>query len=330
MVYKKIPSLFLFLLAFTVITISGYQCATQKLPNGRGSLPLEPPSANGHNPPPADDYLYPDDYFKKDRENDSDPRDRLPEEVTDSRCERSRLRNLSTRYGAIANFEFDRAALQDFKFGKRQNFDTVCARFYMDMSRLTYNNYPVYKGSIAMVLQTSSQIQYFEGFNSGHSSSDNRYNRWRGSSWRGDKNNEVNKIFHAIYEDEHSAIIIKLEDVRIRDIGDGKIDYRGAGEVYYKMFRISIKKDVKNTKGSCYSTGTYVKDAHTAPDNRNNRCWFITLGPYSCRPGGALNPKENFTNINIATNSYKCFSRLGRFWNLDIEEAFNDSVEDID
>ena len=316
MVYKKLPALVLFLLAFTVITLSGYQCATQQYPSGRGSLPISTPELTESSQPVIDDY-YPDDYF-----GGEDNSARFPEEVSD-RCNRKQLRDLN--YGSPANFEFDRASLQDFSFGQSQNFEAVCARLYLDMSRQG----SVYKGRLAFALQTNSQVKTFQGFNSGYSASENRYNRWSGASWKENSNNEVNKKFYAIFEDEHSAIILKLENVVIRDVGDGEVDYRGAGKVYYKMFRIATKEDVQNTKGSCYSKGAYTAQAHTQPTARNNRCWFINFGPYNCRPDGSLDPKEKFKAINIAASNYKCFSRLGRFWNLNIEEAFNDSVEDI-
>ncbi|MCZ0932898.1 MAG: hypothetical protein OXJ52_07090 [Oligoflexia bacterium] len=316
MIYGKLPAVVLFALSFVVIATSGYQCSTRAI--NRGEIPLDT-IPTGPQQPATNDYYYPEDYFKDDR---NDNNNRLPEEVTDN-CRRSQLRDLNS--GARANFEFDRSSLQDFLFGQSQNFDVVCARLYLDMSRLG----AVYKGSLAMAFQTNSHITPFTDFNSGYSASDNRYNKWSGSSWRADNNNKVNRQFHAIYEDEHSALILKLEDIRIRDVGDGEVDYVGAGEIYYKMFRIATRDDVKNTKGSCYSTGTYIKKAHTTPTAASKRCWFITSGPYSCRPEGALNPKDAWTNINITTNSYKCFSRLGRFWGLGIEEAFNDSVEDI-
>ena len=346
MVYGKLPSIFLFILAFIAITISGFQCATRVM--SRGEIPIiqrgdqQTIENRGYDDSYGDpdgnsyDDRYPDDYFQDERgdrydgderddRNERNYEDRLPKEYEDSRCSRGQLRDL--RYGAMANFEFDRSSLEDFLLGQSLNFDPVCARLYLDMSKMG----SVYKGSLSLALQTSSNIKTFPGFSSGYSSSDNRYNKWSGaSSWKGNREDKVKKQFHAIYEDEHSAIILRLEDIRIREVRDGEIEYIGAGEVYYKMFRIATGYDVNksNTKGSCYSRGTYISQAHTAPPKRN-RCWFTTIGPYNCRPNGSLNPKDKFTDINIRTSSYKCFSRLGRFWNLSIEEAFNDSVEDI-
>ena len=319
MVYKKLPAVILFALSFFIITISGYQCSTRVI--NRGEIPLDKgnPNLTGTQPPViTDDYYYPEDYLG----NDSGSVDSLPKEVTDN-CKRSQLRDLHS--GAVANFKFDSSSLQDFLFGQSQNFDVVCARLYLDMSQMG----SVYKGNVSLAFQTNSYIKPITGFSSGFSASDNRYNKWRGSSWQANSSNRVNKKFHAIYEDEHSALILKLEHVMVVDVGDGEVDYVGAGEVYYKMFRIATQDDVKNTKGSCYSTGTYIKNAHTPPSSRNKRCWFINLGPYSCRPEGSLNPKEAFTNINITANSYKCFARLGRFWGLSITEAFNAPIEDI-
>ena len=318
MIYKKLPAFVLFALAFVVISLSGYQCATQQYPQGRGAIPIDP----GPQPisTPVNDDTYPDDYGDKKADNQDD--DRLPTDL-DDRCNRKQLREL--RYGTMANFEFNGSSLQDFLFGESQNFEPICGRLYLDMDKVDSK----YKGSLSLALQTNTRIRTFKGFKSGFSASDNRYNSWSGSSWEEDGNNKVDKTFHAIFEDEHSALILKLEDVVIRDVGDGEVRYMGAGEIFYKMFRIAVREDVTNTKGSCYSTGAYVSRAHTAPPRPSNRCWFVNFGPYSCRPEGSLGVKDKFTDISITAGSYKCFSRLGSFWNLDIEEAFNDSVKDI-
>ena len=326
MVYGKSPTIFLFTLSFLVIATSGYQCAT-RVTDGRegGSIPLETldtfKQRGQNNNYRNDDYYYDDDYFGPGENTEG----RLPQEVNDN-CRRSQLRDLG--YGAIANFEFDRTSLQDFLFGESQNFDVTCAKLYLDMDKITYNNASVYKGSVALALQTSTAIKPFSGFSTGFESDENRYNKWSGGSWQtsGDK---VNKKFQAIFEDEHSAFILKIQDVRVRDRSDGEVRYLGAGTVYYKMFRIATRDDVKNTKGSCYSKGTYTSRAHTTPTVRNDRCWFIKFGPFSCRPEGSLDPNSAWTNINISASGYKCFSPLGRFWNLDIEEAFDLPVQDI-
>ena len=326
MIYHKLPSAILFILAFVAIAISGFQCSTRVIGRGENSIPLQPDreTYRDRDNDSEEDYYYDDDYLGKLPKKEESVEDRLPKEYEDERCSRKQLRELG--YGSPANFEFDRSSLEDFLLGKSLNFDPVCARMYLDMSKLG----SVYKGKLSLALQTNTEIKTFDGFNTGYSSSENRYNKWTGSSWREDKDNKVNREFHAIYEDEHSALILNLEDIRVRDVRDGQQGYIGAGELYYKMFRISTEYDVNksNTKGSCYSRGAYISQAHTAPPRRN-RCWFITLGPYGCRPEGSLNPGDKFTDINIKTSGYKCFSRLGRFWNLDIEEAFNDSVEDI-
>ena len=315
MLYRKLPTVFLFTLSFLLITASGYQCST-RVTDSRdgGSIPLgrldpfeQEREKDSYN---DDDYYYDDDYF----EPGENTEERLPQEVSDN-CRRSQLRDLG--YGSMASFQFDTASLQDFRFAQSQNFNVVCARLYLDMSKLTYNNSSVYKGSLALALQTKTEIKPFPNFSSGFAADENRYNKWSKGSWE-TKTDKVNKKFQAIFEDEHSAIILKIQDVRIRDRSDGEVRYVGAGTVFYKMFRIATKDDVRNTKGSCYSSGTYTSQAHTQPTVRNDRCWFISFGPYSCRPQGSLDPKAKWTNIDISSNSYKCFSRLGRFWNLDI------------
>ena len=325
MIYKKLPALVLFTLSFIVISLSGYQCATQQYSQqGRGAIPLDtkPKSVSK----PVDDDTYPDDYGdkKSNKDEDDDDDGRLPID-SGKRCHNTKLNGLG--YGAIASFRFDNSSLQDFLFGESLNFEPICARLYLDMSHI--GSPKKYKGSLSLALQTNINIRTFQGFQSGFSAKDNSYNSWSGSSWEGDGNNRVDKTFHAIFEDAHSALILKLERVVIKDVGDGDVAYIGAGEIFYKMFRIATAEDVKTTKDSCYSTGTYVSKAHTPPPRKSNRCWLVNFGPYSCRPEGSLGVTEKFADIDITTNSYKCFSRLGVFWNLDIEEAFNDDVKDI-
>ena len=146
---------------------------------------------------------------------------------------------------------------------------------------------------------------------------ENKYNRWSGSTWKADRNNTVHKKFHAIFEDEHSALILKIDDVRLKDLRDGDTAYFGAGEIYYKMFRVwtGDKNDL------CYTKGTYVSLARQSLP-RKNRCWLLGTGPFSCRPNGALAPRAKVTNINI-TGGLSCYSRLGVFFNLKLEGAFN-------
>ena len=329
MVYGKFPTVFLFSLSFLIIAGSGYQCSTRVIDSRvGGSIPLgRPDTAVGQGDQSdsysGDDYYYGDDYFDPGENTE----DRLPTEVTDN-CRRSQLRDLG--YGASANFEFDRTSLQDFLFGQSQNFSIACARLYLDMNKVTYDKVSVYKGSLALAFQTNTEIKPFPNFSSGFAPDENRYNKWDENSWDTTRNNKVKKNFKSIFEDEYSALILKIQDVRVKDRTDGEVRYLGAGTVYYKMFRIATQDDVKNTKGSCYSTGTYTSQAHTIPTVRNDRCWFIPFGPFSCRPQGSLDPKSTWTKINLNARGYKCFPRLGRFWNLDIEEAFNDSVQDID
>ncbi|MDE0092282.1 MAG: hypothetical protein OXN83_03235, partial [Oligoflexia bacterium] len=207
------------LLSFFVIAISGYQCSTRVVTGQRDTIPIAPITESSQ--PGTDDYYYSENYLDNEGENNNN---NLPQEVTD-RCSRKQLRDLN--YGAIANFEFDKSSLQDFVFGQSQNFETLCARFYLDMSRLSYNNTRVYKGSLGLALMTNDAIKTFSGFNSGYSASENRYNRWGGYTWEAGNTGKINKNFHAIFVDEHSALIVKLTDVSVRDIGDGEVGYIG-------------------------------------------------------------------------------------------------------
>ena len=316
----KIPETLLFLISFVIISIGGYQCATRVISQPDILLPVDkgpnsslPPGSSGNS------HLYDEEYLKDiGYKDDKDNRNsRLPSEPEDS-CRRRQYNDLADEHGAIAGFKFDKSSVRDYHLGQSQNFGVKCPRLFLDMTKSSPRTY---KGILTIVAEINGRIQGYQ-FSSGEGS-DNRYNRWDGSSyWRGDNNGRVSKNFHAIFESSKQAIILKLEDIRIRDIKDGEQGYFGAGEIYYKMFRIwtGDKSDV------CYSKGAYVSQAHTPPARRGSRCWLLGTGPFSCRPKGVLHPRAKVTAIDITANSYKCYNRLGRFFGLNIEKAFNSEV----
>lgn len=323
MLYRKLPTVFLFTLSFLLITASGYQCST-RVNNSRGEIAVpgnagffkqegQKDSYNKDSYNDDDDYYYSEDYFRPGENTE----DRLPEIISDN-CRRGEIRD---QYDSTVNFEFDKTSLKDFLFGN--SVETTCSRLKLEMSKVSYNNTSVYRGSLKLILQFSNGTTH-SPFESGFDSDENRYNKWSGASWSANNESKVNKRFQAIFENNDSAIILKIEDVRIRDKSDGEVRYIGAGTIYYKMFRYDT--NIKgNIKGLCYSQATYIRDLENSGDFvRNDKCWFNAYGPFTCRPQGLK------TDINLSDSSYKCFSRLGRFWGLDIEEAFNDPVEDID
>ena len=312
--YRNALKVFLFTTAFIALSLSGYQCATQKIGSDgtleRGIEPIDIPQ----------DQPYP---LYNDPVGDSLPQE--PKNYTDENCRhRSQLRN--TYSAPSAKLNLDSSALVDFRLGRRGNFETDCARVFVKMNGSKYNNTTVYQGSMNIAYVgtcTNGQTGICKsGMRTGYSISDARYNRWTAKV---SPRNLDNVKFQAIFEDEHGAYILKIEDVRLRDLSDGIVKYIGAGEIYYKMFRIATSQDIHPTdqRGDCYNSGTYISQAHRVPPRAGKRCWLTGLGPYSCRPNGDIlrtDPEESPINLQ---GNYKCFNYLGDFYGLDIEEAFN-------
>jgi len=321
MIYGKLPTTILFLFSFAILAIGGYQCATKIVPE-RTDIPIKNgpgiPNSNGgwsSNPGGSGSPLYEPGYGQDSGGNGSGSLPSDPE----NRCARKQYRSLSERYGEMAVFKFDSSSIEDYRLGIRQNFDIQCARMYLDMSRLSGAS-RAYKGMLVISFEDGRSIK-LQRYKSGFTAGENKYNKWvnsvSGATWEPNSNGRVNKEFYAIFEDQDAAVILQLKDIRIRDVQDGKIAYLGAGDAYYKMFRTwtGDNNDV------CYSKGNYARYAK-APPSRNGRCWLLGTGPFSCRPNGVLSPGARVTDINIR-GSLKCYSKLGSFYNLDIEEAFN-------
>ena len=226
MMYRKFPAILLFLFSFVLITVGGYQCATRII--DEESIPID--YGGGTDNSYGDNSGQYDGYYR-----DAGNERQLPPEPGDS-CARSQYRDLAEKYGEMAVFKFDRSSVEDYRLGASQNFDLKCARLYLSMTQLSSSG--TYKGLLRISYETGGKI-IVDRFDSGSSMEDNKYNHWSSGSWRSDQDNNVNKQFYAIFENTNRAIILKLDDVRIRDIRDGETAYFGAGEIHYKMFRYS-------------------------------------------------------------------------------------------
>lgn len=313
MKYRKALNLILYITIFLVLSLSGYQCATERIINDPlpdREVEVLPPSEEADpvvaNPPRA----FPEE----------------PEDYDDEGCRhRSRLRNA---YSApSAKLDIDSSALVDYRLGRRGNFETDCARVFVKLNEAKYKSQKVYQGSLKLAyLGTCANGQYGickSEMRTGYSAGDARYNRW---TPRISRRNINRAEFHAIFEDTYGAYILKLEDVREKDLSDGSVQYIGAGEIYYKMFRIATAEEVRQNdrRGDCYNSGVYISQAHRSPPRPSARCWLTKLGPFSCRPQGDLLNSDSFdTPIDLARNNYNCFNHFGNFYGLDVEEAFN-------
>ena len=345
MVYKKWPALVLFIVAFIILTISGYQCAGPDLLGGipdryqqpgdtANSLTNTDGTANtGNTRNPA---TYNTSTSNLSSTGNTDNTDTVTTEDPIDKCPRKTLRDLERNEGTKATFKFASSfALQDFRLGLTPNYDNACSRIYLDMNPTKYGTANVFEGSMTLVY-VGTCVNGEQGIcqtrmSTGYGAEDARYNRWTAGDWDTAADGSVNskKQFHAIFEDDgYGSYILKMDYFQEVDIGDGKVGYRGWAELYSKMFRTSTSSDVHRVDqaGDCYNTGTYISAARQVPDNRPSiRCWFVKTGPFSCRPNGDLLINATFTDINLATKSYKCYRKLGTIYSMDVGRAFNTS-----
>ena len=322
MFYKKLPAFILFAVAFVLIILSGYQCSTRVVDDTRQAGPALPINNN-----PAISYpnqqspLYDNSYntytynnpYRGDEDDDS--------------CPRRELRELYSGK-AMGHFEFDSSSLREINLGRSANFNTKCGRIFLKMSKTGHEGRDVYEGSLNLVyIGTCHNGRHgtcrYE-MRTGYSSSDARYNFWTNN--RLSSRNIKKEKFHAIFEDSYGAYILKIEDIRAVDTSDGVVSYFGAGAIYYKMFKTATSSDVhnKDKRGDCYNNGVHVSQASHQPNRPSKRCWFVNTGPYSCRPEGDLLINDSSKSINLNVSSYRCYSHLGSFSRIDLEDAFVD------
>ena len=317
--YRKILIVFMMVFSFLVISLGGYRCATKithdaRQNESRQTLPIDnggdtSGGSDGFEIPDYDeaDYLYEEGYGRDPNRRRSSNSNRN-QGSGGSACAGSSgfYKGLADKNGAMGGFSFNDASLKDILFGRNLNYGGKCGRIYLDMSRGSGSR--AYSGRLALTVEDGDGYIPFY-FISGDGD-ENRYNRWTTAS------SIFDRKFYAIFEDDHSAVILRLIEILEVDVGDGFTAFVGAGELYYKMFRIWV-----GGNDPCYTRGTYVKFAPQKP-NQDKRCWLAVTGAFSCRPDGELGPGASWQEIDI-TGNLRCYKQLGRFYNLKLKEAFN-------
>ena len=292
---------FLVVFSALVILFGGYNCA-QKIPidAGRTEIPVD---GNGGKKPTDGE---------KERER---PKESLPEEETGD-CNRKKYRELARKYGPYAFIDFHDRNLRDYRLGQESNYELGCPRIFLNMFRVEGSTAKIYEGTLSVAYEdadsSGKRVIKLHSYESGEGATENKFNNWSGTgaSW-----NSVNPRvdFAAIFESSEAAVILHIDKVVRKDIGDGRFAYKGDGDVWFKMFRI-----FHNKKDVCYREGGYVSFARVPPPPPNKRCWLLDVGPYSCLPQG-INTIRRF-NLR---GSLTCYKKLGHFKYLDIKEAFN-------
>ena len=299
---RKLFITFSLMFSALVILLGGYNCARQQVPWGPNSNPYDP-----HNPNPRDPY------------DPEYPRDPLPEEPENDRCNRKELRTAAEALGDASAYIRLRggSSLEDFLIGQRLNFPVRCARMVLNMERV--GNTKLYRGDVYILYDVGSSRPDGVRFNSGHSKEDNTHNRWSGS-FRAGRRGVTGAEFSGIFQHtgREMALILQIDRVVEEDVADGETDLRGYGNIWFKTFRHpTYFSQADHNRDPCYQNGPYMRHARKKPPRPSKKCWFLTQGPYNCRPNGIG------TGVINISKSPTCYNKLGTFGNLEINEAFN-------
>ena len=306
---QKIQLTLLLCFSFFIIVIGGYNCSV-KVEDGRGEISIvtggtQIESHNGGN--------------VEEEEERFDVRGNLPDEP-DDKCNRSDYRRLVEDFGASAFIDIQNtSSFRDYRLGISENFRPECTRVYLDMAETEVRGgRDYYEGSFYVSYEDGRSIKY-QKYSSGSTREDNKHNRWEGTSWNPSSTGKVRQKFYSIFDDEtHAAVILVIDEVRERNIRDGSTYLQGAGEVWFKMFKTFVNKSDR-----CYREGTYVTKARSTPRHPGKKCWLINRGPYACSPLGVNSSGNSILNFDLENKGYDCYSKLGEFRLLNINEAFN-------
>ena len=186
-----------------------------------------------------------------------------------------------------------------------------------------------YKGRITIAYTDtggSGVVIRYQDYQTGKQDEDIKYNQWRGS-WteKADSKGVVEPRFVAIFENKSvGAVVLHINEVVKYDVGDGEVQYKGYGDVWFKAFRTYRKND------RCFSTGTYINQASNVPPIPSGVCWNRAIGPYSCLPSGirSMDSIQADLKPDVRELDLECYVKLGEFGNLDIHEAFNLNSDD--
>lgn len=141
-------------------------------------------------------------------------------------------------------------------------------------------------GGTAKISYTDNNWPYEGFFTAGQSAEATKYNR--AFSYGGET------VWHGVFEDFMGGLVVVID--QIVDLGDGggAQDAVG-GTVWFKNFGL-----------------TYAPHPPTY-------CWFVSLGPYDCRPW----PDGNGMNTYQSKNPGAGYVKLGSFTGLSLKAAFN-------
>ncbi|MGI9549181.1 MAG: hypothetical protein ACR2M7_04320 [Bdellovibrionales bacterium] len=327
--FRKVQITFLIFTSSSLIIFGGYNCARQiTFPPSGNTNYNQGPSGNYGN---QDLYGDPNSYANQDPIEPEDPtKNLLPEDPGLTHCKRSERQDLSDAYGASAFIRLDTGVIEDYRLGIRSNFDPECTRMYVNFKpkatgRTGKEIYKNFKGNIAITYE--GKVRRYK---TGYTERENFYNQWYDSNTfddedpaEGDAPKRGTKLkhieFYAILDDAYGAIIFHIKRIYQKDIRDGEQALIGSGDVWYKMFKSFVWADRHKP---CYKSGTYVSKLPQVPPRSSTKCWFLSQGPYSCKPNG-VGTRMGTLLYEDQANDFACYEKLGSFGNLNVREAFN-------
>lgn len=142
-----------------------------------------------------------------------------------------------------------------------------------------------YYGGVATIRYEENGYTY-EGYFTSGSGDKARYNIWFNSGGQ--------NVWHGVFEDFMGGLVVVID--QIIDLGDGggAQDTVG-GSIWFKNFGL-----------------TYAPHPPTY-------CWFVSLGPYDCRPW----PSGDGMSTTMSADPQAGYKKLGTFSGLNVNEAFN-------
>lgn len=143
-----------------------------------------------------------------------------------------------------------------------------------------------YGGTLA-ISYWDNGIYHEQFFTAGQTAAATKYNQTFSASGK--------TVWHAIFEDFYIGGLVVVID-EVIDLGDGGgAQDLVSGSVWFKNFRREYAP----------RSPTY--------------CWFVSVGPYDCRPW----PSGNSVNTFASKDPQNGYTKLGTFSGLSIKKAFN-------
>ena len=193
-----------------------------------------------------------------------------------------------TKYGGTVDFN----VISDYVYSDFVGAPmTVPENIVVNINLVSYGDN--YEGRLNIIYEGDNGKSYKYPHETGGTTEAIKYNKFIAYS-----NTEVK--FRAVFSDnEHGAVALVI-DQWAPGTGDGNPP-TARGSVWYKNF------------------------GQTWAPHPPKECWFVSIGPYDCRPWPSGHGMDDSSVRPTSNSGYKL---LGRFSNLRLEEAFNGELDE--